>query len=282
MISTTSRILLLIGLITISSSVFAQSVAYPWLRTYDLSECIKSRIGVPDGYQRVQVNAGSFADWLRHLPLKKGKPPVLLFDKREKTNQAAHYAVIDIDVGEADLQQCADAVIRLRAEYLYSRKEFSGIHFNFTSGDVAKFTKWIEGLRPIVSNNRVRWTQSANRDSSYSTFCNYLTTVFTYAGSYSLSRECRAIGRSDDLRIGDIFIEGGFPGHAVIIVDMALNAETGKTVLLLAQSYMPAQDIHVLVNNMVPQLSPWYEFDPQEELHTPEWKFARNTAMRLK
>jgi hypothetical protein len=237
---------------------------------------------VPDGYERIQVIAGSFADWLRHLPLKKGNPPVYLFDKREKTNQAANFAVIDIDIGETDLQQCADAVIRLRAEYLYSLKEFNRIHFNFTSGDVAEFTKWIKGFRPVINKNRVRWTHSASRDSSYATFRKYLTSVFTYAGSYSLSRECRAIDRSEDLTIGDIFIEGGFPGHAVIIVDMALNRETGKALILLAQSYMPSQDVHVLVNDKVPQLSPWYEFDIQEEIVTPEWTFPANTAMRLK
>lgn len=251
------------------------------MRTYSSSESIRNRINVPQGYERVELGSDSFGDWLRHLPLKQGKPPVRLYNKREKTNQAAHFAVIDIDIGETDLQQCTDAVIRLRAEYLYSRKEFNRIHFNFTSGDVAKFTKWIEGFRPVVSNNRVRWTYSATRDSSYATFRKYLTSVFTYAGSYSLSKECRAIGNAEEATIGDIFIEGGFPGHAVIIVDMAISRQTKKKLLLLAQSYMPAQDMHVLVNIMNSNLSPWYELDPREDLRTPEWTFSKNAAMRF-
>ena len=60
------------------------------------------------------------------------------------------------------------------------------------------------------------------------------------------------------MRIGDVFIIGGSPGHAVIVVDMAVNPETHEKVFLLAQSYMPAQQIQLLKNNNDPDLSPWY------------------------
>ena len=50
------------------------------------------------------------------------------------------------------------------------------------------------------------------------------------------------------LQPGDVFIKGGSPGHAVIVVDVAIYTQTGKKVFLLAQSYMPAQQIHILVN----------------------------------
>ena len=45
------------------------------------------------------------------------------------------------------------------------------------------------------------------------------------------------------MQIGDVLIQGGSPGHAVIVVDMAENPATGEKLYLLAQSYMPAQDI---------------------------------------
>ena len=57
-----------------------------------------------------------------------------------------HVTVINIDrYGNKDLQQYADAIIRLRAEHLYSRKDFTAIHFNFTSGNKASVTSWLSG-----------------------------------------------------------------------------------------------------------------------------------------
>jgi hypothetical protein len=40
---------------------------------------------------------------------------VLLYNGAPKFRQDVHAAVIDIDVGTRDLQQCADATMRLRA-----------------------------------------------------------------------------------------------------------------------------------------------------------------------
>ena len=74
------------------------------------------------------------------------------------------------------------------------------------------------------------------------------------------------------MQAGDVFIQGGSPGHAVIIVDMAQDA-TGRKVFLLAQSYMPAQDVHVLKNPTGKRLSPWFAVPQGETLRTPEWTF---------
>ena len=54
------------------------------------------------------------------------------------------------------------------------------------------------------------------------------------------------------LQPGDVFIKGGSPGHAVIVVDVAIYPQTGKTVFLLAQSYMLAQQIHIPVYFQTP------------------------------
>ena len=246
---------------------------YPWLAAREPMATIASEIPPPEGYERIAAEAGSFAHWLRYLPLKRKGAPVHLYNGKEKPRQDAHVAVVDIDIGTQNLQQCADAIIRLRAEYLYSRGRYASIHFNFTSGDEASFLKWASGYRPKVNGSRVRWVKRAGEGASYENFRRYLTTVFTYAGSSSLSKELRTRNDIREMRIGDVFIQGGFPGHAVIVVDMAENATTKKKAFLLAQSYMPAQDIHVLKNPNDTRLSPWYGLDFGPTLQTPEWTF---------
>jgi hypothetical protein len=262
--------------------VHSADVPYPWIkRDLVANDSLEKRIETPGGYVRFNVPRHSFQQWLRRLPLKDENSAVYLYDGSRKGNQHAHFSVIDMDVGKRDLQQCADAVIRLRAEYLFSIGAFDRIHFKFTSGHMASFNQWAKGYRPVVKGNQVNWKRSAGRDFSYANFRKYLNTVFMYAGSYSLSKELVSVDVGD-MRIGDVFIQGGFPGHAVAVVDMAVDESTGEKVFLLAQSYMPAQEMHILKNPMNRSLSPWYEVDFGQVLATPEWTFQRNQLKRFR
>jgi murein L,D-transpeptidase YafK len=247
---------------------------YSWRAYCDEKNAIINRIKTPEGYERIPAQTGSFADWLRNLPLKSGHPPVYLYTGNRKSYQGGHHAVVDIDIGTKDLQQCADAIIRLYAEYFYSRNEFDSIEFKVTSGDIIKFRNWAYGLRPSVNNNRVTWAQTAHPDSSYSNLREYLDFVFTYAGTYSLSKQLRSVSDYNNMEIGNIFIQGGFPGHAVIILDMAMNSQTGEKIFLIGQSYMPAQDFHILKNLHDPVFSPWYRANSDDTLYTPQWNFT--------
>ena len=262
----------LIFLAAMNPLALAQQPDYLWLSAAPDSD-IAERFPPPEGFLRDSLPAGSFGDWLRHLPLKSSESPVRLFNGHLKQNQSAHAAVIDLDVGHDDLQQCADAVIRLRAEYLFSRHRFAEMRFHFTSGDRADFDRWICGYRSNVHGNRVSWVLSASPDSSYKSFRDYLRTVFTYAGTRSLEKELKPRHSVTDMQVGDVFIAGGSPGHAVIVVDMAVNPHSGEKVFLLAQSFMAAQDLHVLKNPQDPSGSPWYPLDFGSMLGTPEWVF---------
>ena len=75
----------------------------------------------------------SFGEWLRTIRLKDDKH-VYLYDGSLKKNQLAQFAVLDIPVGKKDLQQCADAIMRLRAEYLFKQKRYAEIVFKDNNG----------------------------------------------------------------------------------------------------------------------------------------------------
>jgi hypothetical protein len=257
-----------------------ESPTYPWLQSQaEPTQALSARIPPPSGYERIEVASGSFGEWLRQLPLLPGRPDVMLHDGGRKYRQDVHEAVVDIDVGKRDLQQCADAVMRLRAEYLFSAGRFDEIHFDFTSGDEARYDRYRDGWRVSVSGNSVSWNQTAARDTSHATFRRYMDLVFTYAGTASLEKELQSVSSPAKVQPGDVFIQGGFPGHAVIVLDVA-RSETGRTVFLLAQSYMPAQQIHVL-RNPNSELGPWYPVDFGQTLVTPEWRFEAGDLARF-
>ena len=233
----------------------------------------------PPGF--VRYEADSYGTYLRNLPLKRPGSPVMLYNGVEKGYQDGAYAIIDMEIGNKDLQQCADAVMRLRAEYLWHSQQYDKIHFNFTSGFKADYIKWAQGYRTKVSGNNVSWYKGADEDYSYATFRKYMDEVFMYAGTASLSKELIPVAPSD-IRVGDIFIIGGHPGHAMVIVDVAAD-KYGNKAILVAQSYMPAQSIHIVTNLNNQQRSPWYIINSNTKyVSFPEFHFNINQIKRFK
>lgn len=210
-----------------------------------------AEIPVPAGFFRIDKKPGSFSKWLENICLKKDKT-VYTFNGTPKSNQQAQFAVLDISTGNKDLQQCADAVIRLRAEYLFEKNDFEKIIFKDYNGTEYKFQM------PYSRKN----------------FNSYLERVFGMCGSASLAKQLSSHVEIKDIIPGDILIHGGFPGHAVTVMDVAANKE-GKKIYMLAQSYMPAQDIHILLNPKNRNNSPWYEVNDDAVIQTPEYNFTR-------
>lgn len=99
-----------------------------------------SDIQLPSGFTRIKRNHYSFGEWLGRVQLKKDKT-VYYFDGTPKTNQMAQFAVLNISVGDKDLQQCADAIMRLRAEYLFTLKKYNDINFTDNAGTKYQFTE---------------------------------------------------------------------------------------------------------------------------------------------
>ena len=225
---------------------------------------IFKRFDPPPGFSRTVIDTSSFGFYLRHLKLKPFGTRVKYYNGEPKNKSNVYISVIDMDIGNRDLQQCADAVMRLRSEYLYARKRYQDIHFNFVSDGLPRYyEEYNEG------------------DHSYGKFRKYLDYVFSYANTRSLSQELISLEDIEEMQIGDVFIKTGNPyGHAVIVIDMAKNPATCEKVYMLAQSYMPAQDIQVLINRENPGISPWYKLD-ETTIVTPEWTFDPGDLKRF-
>lgn len=231
---------------------------------------LQTRFKPPKGFQRKLVEENSFATYLRSLPLKPSGTKVKYYNGDIKYDNV-YDAVVDMEISNLDLQQCADAVMRLRGEYLFSIKAYDQISFTLTNGFKMDYSEWTKGNRLIVNGNKTNWLKTKEPSNTYKDFREYMEVVFTYAGTLSLSKSLDS-KNIKDIAIGDVFILGGSPGHAVIVVDIAEN-ETGDKVFLLAQSYMPAQETQILKNNNDKKLSPWYSANIVGLLHTPEWTF---------
>lgn len=241
---------------------------------------LQTRILPPLGYERKIADKNSFAEYLRNLPLKPHNSEVLTYNGSIKPNYDVYVAVVDLSIGNKDLHQCADAVMRLRAEYLWNQKQYDKIHFNFTNGFRVDYSEWMKGKRIVVKGNATSWVQSKEPSNTYDDFWKYMEMIFNYAGTLSLSKELQPV-TIDNIQIGDVFIKGGSPGHAVIVVDVAVNPKTNKKIFLLAQSYMPAQEIQILENPNNKGLSPWYSTDFENQLLTPEWIFDKTQLKRF-
>ena len=236
-------------------------------------------IPLPKGFNYVEEGDSVYSNWLLDLKLKKSKI-VYLYNGKLKSNQDVQYGVLNIDIGKKDLIQCADAAIKLRADYLFENHSYDQIKFLTTSGNEISFECWLKGVRwkvqgaKLVSYNIHKEEPDIQQD--YNSFMEY---VFTYCGTYSLSKQLKAVNDTKALQPGDIFVYGGFPGHAVTVMAVAKN-EAGKTIFLLSQGYMPAQDIHILKNYTIPDLSPWYDLSGIYPLYTPEWQFDKGSLKR--
>lgn len=245
------------------------------------SNSLKDRIKTPKGFHRITTEPGSYADYLQTIALKPKGSKVKYYDGGIKPSEGIYTAVIDLDIGDEDLHQCADAIMRLKAEYLWRSKQYEKIHFNFTNGFKVEYSEWMKGRRMIVEGNKTYWDNQSNPSNSYSDFWEYMELIFMYAGTASLEKELMPVPLSQ-MNIGDILIKGGFPGHAVVIMDMAIHESTGQKIFLMAQSYMPAQDAQILMNRENPELSPWYELKPSEDITSPQWDFSPDQLKRFK
>ncbi len=256
------------------------TAVYPWGPAS--KERLDGRFPTPEGFKRVAVEKGSFAEFLRTLPLLPDGAPVVDYRGNKLHNDGHHpniAAVADLDVGTKDLQHCADAIIRLHAEYKYGVGE-RDLKYKAVSGVSMGYKGYVAGDRavPVGSNIEMKRVAGAKKDD-HALLRAWLDDVFAYAGTQSVERDGAKVDKAD-MRAGDFFVLSGSPfGHAVLILDVAKD-EKGRVALLLGQSYMPAQSFQILRPN---ESSAWFIVEPNAyAVATPFWKpFPLSSLRRL-
>ncbi len=213
-------------------------------------------ISLPSGYERLVTDSNSFEYYLQHFKLKSDKT-IYYYTGAKKLNQSSQYAVLDINIGNRNLMQCADAIMRIRAGYYFNKKEYDKIVFKSAN----KTYSFIEYLR------------LADIENIQKAFNSFMETVYENCGTYNLSESLKPKKDIQNIAIGDVLVKGGSPGHAMIVMDVAENKKNRQRIYLLAQGYMPAQSIHVVINPMSNSLSPWYETDKEADIITPGYLF---------
>ena len=119
---------------TNKTSTFSDDIIPPKNSIDTFRMSIIERYSPVDSCYRLPVDSNSFAFYLQNLPLKKFGESVKYYDGTVKENYNVYSSVIDMKISKKDLQQCADAVMRLRAEYLYKQKKYNQLSFLF-NGD---------------------------------------------------------------------------------------------------------------------------------------------------
>lgn len=265
----------LLAITAVLASGGPSALAQEWLDPARRDALI-DRFAPPPGHARVAVPDGGFGAWLRTLPLRPSGAPILLHNGQPRGTQSGAAAIVDIDVGRADLQQCADAIIRLRAEYLRASGRRQTLAFRFTNGERYAYADYLAGRRPIPRGNAIAWVSARPADDTRPAFRAWLDVIFTYAGTISLARELVRVGDPSRIEPGDVLIQPGSPGHAIVAVDVA--EREGRRVALFAQSFMPAQSIHVLRG---PLAGAWYPIAGDAAIDTPDWRFTTADLRRF-
>ncbi len=201
-------------------------------------------IPTPWGYERISGDDAAYSQFLRSLPLKERGARVQLFTGGDARFQSLNYAVVDLPI-LSNAEQCADVCMRLRAEYLYQTGQYGRIRFQDVNGRTLRY----------------------GGGSSRKALERYLKNLYGVASTFSLSREM-ATRPLADMQPGDVFVYPARPGrkygHAVMVVDVAVN-KRGKKVFLLAEGNTPAREIHVMRNFENPIRSPWFTLDEDAE-----------------
>ncbi len=243
---------------------------------------IATRFKVPDGWERIYAEPNSFAQYLRELPLLADGTP-LLFHDGKPCDIPAHAAILDKDMPK-HFEQCADTVIHIYSDYLYKTQQYNKLKFTFNNGFICDFLHFAQGYRPNSSLNG--WETCADywKGTDERVYKVYLEYVFLYANTASLFEYDTKKADPNNVKIGDMFIVPGFPGHVVMVCDVIRHRTTGELRFMTLQGSMPAVQAHVMMNALEPEFSPWQNtrYDHGGFLSATYWLCPKDNLVSFK
>ena len=240
---------------------------------------IETKYNPPEGFERV-YNDG-YSKFLRQFPLKENNR-VKFYNGGEKTNNDIWDAVFDYDIGKGDLHQCADAVLYMRANFLFKQGLTENLYYNFVSGFKAKYSDYMTHYYKIEGNNVSLVSRNNILKDNPETLRKWLRQIYSYANTWSIDKYDSSPVDILQMKPGDFFIVSNPPpatGHAINVVDVVVNKTNNKKMYMLSQSYMPAQETHILINPLNGGV--WYALDEFKDIVTPEWSFTVNQLKRF-
>jgi len=247
--------------------VTTAAVRYPWLAVQPDPITHNINVITPKaGYLRLTANKGTFGEWVQHLPLKAGNPTVRTYDGMEAPNQWKHAQVVDIDAGKDNLQQSSNAILRLRAEYLFAKDRLGQINFPTKGGKRIDFRTW---------------AKEKKLNTDHTALIAYLNEVFAHADAKTLAAMLKPVADIHDMEPGDVMVKQAEPSYALLIMDVVEDPATKKRYFTLGTSHMPAQDFYVIINPSDSALSPWYPQAFGKSIGLPEGVFQADELMRF-
>jgi hypothetical protein len=252
------------------------SSAYGWLDDPGTppraSDDLARRFPPPPGFRRVELATDGFGAFLRNLPLApKGTPLVDFAGRRLRDDGFDPHvaAIVAIDVGDHDLQQCADSIVRMHAEWRWSVGD-RAVSYRAGNGTALSYARYREGFRAQADGAALRLVQTAKPAlDQHGTYRAWLDEVFAWVNTGALARDAQRVA-FESIAPGDFMVMPGAPfGHAVLVLDVARD-DAGRTALLLGQGFMPAQRFQVL-GPLTGEA--WFVVDARSRvIETPFWR----------
>jgi hypothetical protein len=233
------------------------------------------------GFRGFPAELGSFAEWLRLLPLAAPATPVRNHrgDIVVPGDDEHLAAVVAIDVGTEDVQQSADVILRLHAEWRWFRSDFRMLYLSDNELELPLQPRQNgEHLVDAADQSRESPDAAPQSKREYADFRRYLDRVFARSDAPALLAESVALP-PQDLEPGAFFLNDRHPAEVLVVLDVA-TSPTGQRRMLLAQALNPAQDLAVIRPN---RDTAWFAVHTDQPVRVPRaHPFAWKDLRRMK